>query len=150
VGAVAGVDYGNFQMASHEIGRAGRGVAHHEAVGSHGVEVVGGVEERLAFFQAGGFGLKIHRVRAQARCGGGEAKACACGIFKEGESNCFAAQSGEFFEGVALNFLERFGLIENEGEFVRGERFKSQQIAKSIGQICTRLYARRSAPRLIG
>jgi len=34
---------------------------------------------------------------------------------------------------VALDFLERFGLIENEGEFVRGERFKSQQIAKTIG-----------------
>src|SRR5216684_541049 len=44
VGAVAGVDYWNFQMPGHEIGRARGCVAHDEAVRAHGVEIVGCVE----------------------------------------------------------------------------------------------------------
>ena len=117
-------------------------MAHDEAVRAHGVEVVGGVEERFTFFEAGGFGLEVHGVRAEARGGGGEAEPRARGIFEEGQGDRFAAKSGELFEGMTLNFLERFGLIENEGEFVRGERLEGQEIAKTISQICTRLRAR--------
>src|SRR5271165_733039 len=149
MGTVAGVDYRNFQMPGDEIGGAGGRVAHDEAIRAHGVEIVGGVEKGFALFQAGGFGLEIHGVRAETRGGGGEAEARARGVFKKGQGDGFAAKSRQFLEGMALNFLEGFGLIQKEGEFVRGERFESQEVAKTIGQIRTRLHARGSAPRLI-
>ena len=63
---IAGVDHRDVQMPGHEIGRAGRGVAHDETVRLHGIQIVRGVEKSLAFFQAGGFGLEIHGVRAEA------------------------------------------------------------------------------------
>ena len=122
VGTVAGVDDGNFEMTRDEIGGAGRGVAHDEAVRFHGVEIVGGVEKRFAFFEAGGFGLEVHGVRAEPRGCGGEAETSARGIFEEGESDRFATESGQFFQGVALDFLEGLGLIEEKGDFFRGKR----------------------------
>ena len=76
--------------------------------------VLHGVEERFAFFQAGGFGLQIHGVRAETRGGGGEADAGARGIFEEGQSDGFAAQGGQFFQRMALDFLEGFGFDREE------------------------------------
>src|ERR1700730_1589686 len=96
MGAVTGVDDWNFEMTGDEIGGAGGGVAHDEAVWLHGVEIVGGVEQGLAFFEAGSFGLKIHGIRAEARSSCGEAEACAGGIFEEGEGDCLAAKGGKF------------------------------------------------------
>ena len=49
---------------------------------------------------------------------------------------------------MPLNFLKGFGLIENKGEFVRGERFKRQQVAKTVGHICTRVPESRFAQDL--
>ncbi len=139
VRAVAGVDDGDFQMAGDEIRGAGRGVAHDETVRLHGVEIIGGVEKSLTLFQAGGFRLEIHGVRAEARGGGPETEARAGGIFEEGEDYGFAAESSKLFQGIALNLLKGFGLIQNEGEFVRTERFESEEIAKAVGQMGTRV-----------
>ena len=124
VRAVAGVDHGNFQVTRDKIGGTGRGMAHDKTIRFHGVQIVRGVKKRFAFFQAGGFGLKIHGVCAESRSGGAEAEACARGVFEEGKSDGFAAKRGQFFEGMFLNFLEWLCLIKKKGEFVRGERFK--------------------------
>src|SRR5208283_5352501 len=48
---------------------------------------------------------------------------------------------------VALDFLEWLGLIENEIQFVRGERFKGEQITKTIGHIWTQMITRRTSER---
>ena len=137
VRAVAGVDDGDVEMAGDEIGGAGGRVAHDEAIGLHGVERLDGVEERFTFFQAGGFGLEVHGVGAEARGGSAEADACARGVFEERESDGFAAKGGEFFERIALDGLKVPALIEKKSEFVRGERFKRQEIAETEGHICT-------------
>ncbi len=97
VGTVASVNNGDIEMVGDEVGGAARGVAHDEAVRLHGVEGVYGVEERFAFFYAGGFGLEIHGVRAETAGGGAEADASERGIFEEGQSDGFAAEGGEFF-----------------------------------------------------
>jgi hypothetical protein len=137
VRAVAGVDDGNVEMACDEIGSTGGCVTHDQAIGLHGVERLHGVEERLAFFHAGGFRLEIHRVGAEARGGGAEADARARGVLEERQSDSFAAESSEFFERIALNGLKRPALIEEKSEFVRGERFKRQEIAEAKRHICT-------------
>ena len=124
--AVAGVDDGNIEMAGDKVGCAGGGVAHHQAIGLHGVQRVNGVEEGFAFFHAGRFRLEIHGVRAEAGGGGAKTDARASGVFEKGESDGFAAESGKFFESIALDGLEGPALIEKKSEFVRGERFESQ------------------------
>ena len=122
MGAVTRVDYGNFQVPCYEIGSAGRRMAHDEAVRAHGVEIVGGIEKGFPFFQAGSFGLKIHGIRAEARRGGRKTQSRAGGIFEECKSDGFAAEGGKFLKRVALDFLERYGLIQEKSDFFRGER----------------------------
>ena len=85
-----------------------------DSIGAHGFERAYCVQQRFAFLQAGRFGLEIHGVRAEASRGGGEADARAGGIFEEGQRDRLAAQGGQFFQGMTLKFLERFGLVENK------------------------------------
>ena len=135
--AVAGVDDGNIEMAGDKVGGTGSRVAHDQAVGLHGVQGVHGIEKRLAFFQAGGLRLEVHGVRAETGGGGGEADARARGVFEESQSDGFAAESSEFLERISLDGLKGPALIEKKSEFIRGERFESQKVAKAEGHICT-------------
>src|SRR5208282_3400732 len=116
--------------AGDEIGGAGGGVAHDQAIRLHGVERLHGVQERLTFFKAGGFGLEVHRVGTEARGGSAEADARAGGVFEERERNGFSAEGGELFEWIALDGLEGAALIEEKSQFIRSERFKRQEIAE--------------------
>ena len=73
----------------------------------------------------------MDQVRAEAGSRGAKTDARACGIFKKRERDGFSAQRREFFQRMALDFLEGFALIEEKSKFVRGERFKSQEIAET-------------------
>ena len=114
VRAVAGVQHGNLQALGDEFGRAGRAVANHDAVGTHRFERANRVEQRFALLQAGGFGLQIHGIGAEAGGGGGEADARARGGLEKGHGDGLAAQRGQFLQRMALEFLEWLGLIENK------------------------------------
>jgi hypothetical protein len=83
--------------------------------------------------------LEIHGVSAEAGRGGAEADARAGGILEEGQGDGLAAERGEFFQGMTLDFLEGFALVEEKGEFVRIERFESKQIAKPMRHIFLRI-----------
>src|ERR1700751_3012593 len=98
-------------MPRHEMRGTRGSVAHHQAVRLHGVEVGDGVQQRLALFQAAGFGLQIHGVRAKPRSSCAKADARARGILEKRERYGLAAQSSELFQRMALNFLEWFALI---------------------------------------
>ena len=89
-------------------------MAHHQAVRLHGVEILHRVQEGFAFFQTGSFRLQVHGVRTETRGGSAKADARARGIFEESKSNRFAAEGSQFFQGVALDFLERPALIEEK------------------------------------
>ncbi len=132
VRAVAGIEHGNIHAAGDEIGGARCRVANHDSVGAHGFERPDSVNERFAFFHAGGFGLQIHGIRAETRGGSGEADARARGRLEESESDGFAAEGGEFFEGMALKFLEWLRLIENENNLLGGERFDAEKMAQAL------------------
>ena len=138
MGTVSSIDDGNLEMAGDEIGGAGGGVAHDQAIGLHGVERVHGVEKGFAFFYAGGFRLEIHGVGTEPRGGGAEADARAGGIFEKSESDGFATKSSEFLERMALDFLERFALVEEKSQFIRGERFESEKVAEAVCHTVTR------------
>src|ERR1700728_460789 len=94
VRAIAGVEHGNLQALGDEFGRTGRCVANHDSIGAHGFERADRVDERFALFEAGGFGLQGHGVRAETRGRGGEADACARGGFKKRDGDSFATQRG--------------------------------------------------------
>src|SRR5579862_600115 len=91
VRAIARVQHGNFEALGDEFRRAGRAVADHDAVGTHGFDGAHGVDQRLALFQAGGFRLEGHRIGAEARRGCGEADARARGRLEERDCDCLAA-----------------------------------------------------------
>src|SRR5258708_5124680 len=129
---VAGVGDGDIERPRDEIHSARSGVAHDETIRLHGVESVSGVEQGLAFFQAGDFRLEVHGVGAQTRGGRAKADARARGIFEECEGDGLAAEGGEFFQRVTLNFLERLALIEKKSELVRGKRLKGGQMPEVV------------------
>src|SRR5271156_906737 len=113
--------------------RSARGtVANHDAVWAHGFQRPKRIEQRLALFQAGRFGLQIHGVRAQASRSGGEADARTRGILEKRQRDSFAAQSGQFFQRVTVEFLEWLGLIENKRYLLAGEVFDSKQVLQAL------------------
>src|SRR6266849_1873877 len=110
---------------------------HHKTVRLHGIQIVRGVQQRLAFLQAGRLGLQIHRVRAQPRSRRPKAQPRARRIFEKRQHHRLSTQRRQLFQRIFLNFLERLGLIEKESQLVRGEQFQCQQIAKAVGHIFT-------------
>ena len=92
--AITCVDHWNIEVARDVIGSAGCRVAHDKAIGFHGVQVEGCVEQSFALFQAGSLGLQIHGVRAKPRSRGTEADASTRGSFKKRERDRLAAQRG--------------------------------------------------------
>ena len=83
VRAITGIDHRNFKISRDKICGARGAVAHHDAIGLHRIESVNGIQKRLAFFQAGRFGLQVHAVCAEARGCGGETDAGASGRLEE-------------------------------------------------------------------
>src|SRR6202521_6436211 len=134
VRAIARIDHGDVQMAGDEVRSPGSSVAHNQAVRLYCIQRVDRVEGGFSFFEAGGFGLEVHRVRAEPGGGRPKADARARGVFEKGQRNSFSAQGRQLFQRVPLNFLEWLALVEKEGEFVRGERFESEQVAEAVSQ----------------
>ena len=56
------------ELPGEDRGGAGRGVAHHDDVGAHGLDVLGRVDEALALGRAGAAGGEIDRRRRTATC----------------------------------------------------------------------------------
>src|SRR6267142_1311025 len=83
VRAVACIDHWDVQMLCYEIRSARGRMPHHQAIRLHRVKRVNGIEQRLAFLQAGRFRLQIHGVRAQSRSCGAKADTGARGVFEE-------------------------------------------------------------------
>ena len=81
VGAVAGVDDANVrqQVLRQQVRRAGRRVPHDHHVDAHRLDVLGGVDERLALGGAGAAGGEVERVGAEPPRGQAEADR-ACGV----------------------------------------------------------------------
>src|SRR5213075_1879953 len=121
-------------MLRHIVRRARRCVPHHQAIRLHGVQVERRIQQRLALLDARRFGLQIHRVRAQPRRRRSKADARARRIFEKRQRHGFSAQRRQLFQRVLLDFLERFALVEKKSEFVRRERFESEEIAKAVSQ----------------
>src|ERR1700676_402698 len=147
VRSVAGVDHRNIQMPGDKVGSAGSGVAQDQTIRLHGIQRVHGVQQRLAFFQAGRFRLQVHGVRAKSRGGRAKAEARARGVLEKSQGNGLSAKGRKFFQRMALNFLKRFALIEEKCEFVRVERLQRQEVTKTVRHLFTRC-ANKLAPQL--
>ena len=51
---------------------------------------------------------------------------------KKRQRHGFAAQRGQFFQRMALDFLKGFGLVQQKNDFFGAERFDAQQVAEAI------------------
>jgi hypothetical protein len=128
VHAVPGIEDRHVHALGDEGGGAGGGVTNHEAIRPHGFERADGIDERFALLQARRLGLQGHAIGAQPRRSGGEADPRARGRLEKRQGDGFAAQGGQFFERVTLEFLKWLGLIENKKYLGLGESFNSEQV----------------------
>src|SRR5262249_44645668 len=74
VGAVAGVDDAGVEVLGQQVRRAGDRVPDDGGVDAHRLDVLGGVDERLALLHAGAAGGKVLGVGAEALGGQAEAR----------------------------------------------------------------------------
>ena len=128
MGAVAGVDDAGVEETRKKMGRARRAVANEHDVRVQGLEVSGGVLERLALFERGSLGGKVDHIRSESHGGQLEADAGAGGWFDEEVDHRFAPQSWHFLDGALADGFESARGIEHGNDLVRAERFDIQQM----------------------
>src|SRR5260370_24049838 len=134
VRAIARVHHRNIKMPGHIIRGSRRRMPHHQAVRLHGVQIECGVQQRLAFLDAGSLGLQVHSVGAEPRRGRSKADARARGVLEKRQCHRLSAQRRQFFQWMLLDFLKGFALVKKKIKFVRGERFESEEVAKAVSQ----------------
>src|SRR5262249_35422245 len=92
VSAVAGIDNAASDMLGQQVRRPGDRMAHHHEVHALGFDVLGGVDERLAFTDAGGAGREVDGVGRETLGGQAKAGAGPSGGFKEEVDDNLALQ----------------------------------------------------------
>lgn len=106
-------------------------MSHYDTIRLHGVERSHGVEQRFALLQARRFGLQVHLVRAQPGSRRGKADSRSGGGLKKSQRHGFSAQRGEFLQRMPLDFLKRFGLVQEKCDFFGAERFDAEHVAEA-------------------
>ena len=122
VHAVPGIDDGDVEMLRHQVRRARRRVANHDAVGADGAQGVAGVEQGLAFFDARSGGLHQRGDGAERfRCEF-KRRARAGGSFIKQKYDALAAQ-----QRTGLLRIHAAGQLQQAQDFLRVEVFNPQQ-----------------------
>ena len=131
VHAVAGVDDRRMARPGEQVRRARRGVAHHDHVRRHRLEVAHGVEERLPLRHARRRGRDAQRVGAQTLLGDLERRARARARLEEQIHDGAAAQRGHLLDRSAADFLHRDGGVEDERDLVGREALDPEQVPRA-------------------
>ena len=121
VRAVAGVDDRRRTHAREMLRRAGHRMTNDDAIGRHRFEVSRGVEQSLAFGDAGGRDADVHGVGRQAFGGDFERSSRSGRRFEEEIDDGAPAECRDFFDLAFGNVAKRFGGIEQVRDFCRLE-----------------------------
>ena len=134
VASVTGVDHmhvfssGTAQVFGDEIGRARRGVPHHESVGVHRHQIVDGVEQGFALGRRGAPDVEIDDVGGQPLGGDLEGRARARGVLEEQIEHALAAQEGHFFHVPVGDFQKGGGRVQDVREHLARQAIDRQQV----------------------
>src|ERR1700682_6409648 len=137
---IARVDHREREMARGQVGRGRGTMSYYDTIRLHRIERAHRVEQRFAFLQAGGLGLKIHLIGSEPRRGRGGTDSRARRRLEKCQRDGFSAQRGEFFQRMVLNFLKWFRLIQQKYDFFGAKRFDAEHVAEAIWQNCPQNY----------
>ena len=110
--AVAGIDHRAIDLAGEKMHGAGLGMADDDEVRPHRIERDGGVDQRLALFQARGLHRHVHDVGAEPFAGELERRLRARRGFEEEIDQGPAAQGRALFLDLPGDFDRLFGAVE--------------------------------------
>ena len=130
VGAVAGVEDRNLEIARQKMRRAGGRVAHHDGVGAHGRQRVQRVEQRFTLVDARYLRRDRDGIRAEALGGNLKGSAGAGGGFVEQVDDGAALQLIELLAGAGFERLVKFGAIQDLLDLIGRELFDPEQPAR--------------------
>jgi hypothetical protein len=133
VGAVAGVDDAATQVLGQQVRRSRRGVADHHQVGPHRLDVLRGVDERLALGQAGAAGGEVDGVGAEPLGGQAEAGPGPCGRLEEQVDDDLALEVRQLLVPPLADVDVLFRAVENGQDFLAAELFQAEQMAAGPG-----------------
>ncbi|MNZ55820.1 hypothetical protein D3C78_737560 [compost metagenome] len=132
VAAVTAVDDGHVRadVLGDEVGGAGVGVAHHEHVGGHCLQVAQGVEQRLALAGGGGGDVEGDDVGGQPLGCQFEGGAGARGVLEEHVAHRLAAQQRDFLHRAGADFEEGVGGVEDFRQQLAGQAVEREEVAQ--------------------
>ena len=115
--AVPGVDHRGVGVPGDHLRNARRGMADHDDVDLEGFEILDGVENRLAFRDAGGSDGDVEDVRREPLGGQLKRRAGAGAGLEEEVDHRLAPQRRDFFDGTQRDFPERLGGGQEQANF---------------------------------
>ena len=127
--AVAGVDHRAIDFAGQEMHGARVMVPHHQNVGPHGVERHGGVDQRLALFDARRRDRHVHHVRAQSLAGKLERRLRAGRRLEEQIDLGAATQSGALLLDLPRDRHRLVGEIEQRHDLLARQVLDAKEMA---------------------
>src|SRR5437773_562949 len=108
--------------------RARYRMANHDAVNAHGLDVLGGVDEALAFREAGAARGEVDGVGAQALGRQAEAGPRPRRRFEKKINNHLALEIRQFLSAALADLDELFRSIENRLQLATVQVFQSEQV----------------------
>src|SRR2546430_4745539 len=132
--AGGGVDDVGANAVAEELRGSRRRMPDHHHVDPHRLEVLRGVDERLALLHRAAGRGHVHRVGREALFGELEGDARTGGGLEEQVDDGLAAQGGHLLDGALGYFLERLGGVEDEADLLGGEGLQPNQVLAERGR----------------
>ena len=129
VRAVAGVDHRAIDLAGEQMHRAGVMMPHHQNVGPHGVQGHGGVDQRLALFDARRAHRHVHHVRAEPLAGEFERRLGAGRRLEEQIDLGAAAQGRALLLDLPRDRHRFIGEIEQRNDLLARQMLDAKKVA---------------------
>ncbi|MBX3745443.1 MAG: ComEC/Rec2 family competence protein [Verrucomicrobiae bacterium] len=133
VGTVAGIDDAGLEKAGKEVGGSGGLMADDDDVRVHGLEVAGGIAERLALPEGGGVGAEVDDVGGEPLGGEFEADPGAGGRLDEEVDDRFAPEGGDGLDGAGADRLEAARGVEDGEKFLGGKGLDIEEVGPVPG-----------------
>src|SRR5262249_43089103 len=128
VGPVAGVDDAARQVLGQEVRGPGGAVAHHDDVHAHRLDVLGGVDERLALADAGAGGGEVDGVGGQALGGEAEAGAGAGGRLEEEVDDDLSLEVGALLAAALTDLDEVLRRVEDGLDLAAAQVLEAEEV----------------------
>ena len=128
VEAVAGVDDPALETPGQVMGGAAGGMANHQQVRLHGLQIVGGVHQGFALDGAGGRHRQVEGVGAEALGRDLKGHAGPGAGLVEDRHHGFAPEGGDLFDGTGRDLFQGRGGVQDVANLFGGQLRDAQQV----------------------